>query len=128
MGEGSGVRDAFCLSPLSLRFGGRGVGGEGGGKMDQVFEGTPKATLKLEGRKVTRSEVTNDWGTRLQWKVLRDGKVVATPLARMEAAFEHADQTAGTYEVVLELWKYEGYRAGCQGKYVEISNRVSYKI
>ena len=44
--------------------------------MEQKYEGTPKAEIKLDGRKVTRSDVTNDWGLGLQWVVRRDGKVV----------------------------------------------------
>jgi len=30
--------------------------------MEQRCEGTPRAEIRLEGRRVTRSEVTNDWG------------------------------------------------------------------
>ena len=30
--------------------------------MDQKFEGTPKSEIRLEGRKVIRGGVTNDWG------------------------------------------------------------------
>ena len=96
--------------------------------MDQVFEGTPQAEIRLENRKVVRGEVANDWATRLQWKVSRDGAVVATPLARMDTGYEHADQTPGAYEIVLEMWKYDGYNNGCQGKYIEVSNKVQYTI
>ena len=96
--------------------------------MDQVFEGTPKATLRLEGRKVIRSEVSNDWASRLQWTIRRDGKPVATVAARAETAYEHTDKTPGTYEVVLEIWKYEGYTSKDHGKFIEISNKVSYTI
>jgi hypothetical protein len=96
--------------------------------MDQVFEGTPKAEIRLEGRKVIRGEVSNDWGSRLQWKVRRDGKDIATVLARVDLAYEHTDKTPGTYEIVLEMWQYEGYKNKDHGKYVEISNKVSYKV
>jgi len=96
--------------------------------MDQVFEGTPKATLRLEGRKVIRSEVSNDWASRLQWKISRNGKPVATVSARAETAYEHTDKTPGTYEVVLEIWKYEGYTVKDHGKFIEISNKVRYTI
>ena len=96
--------------------------------MDQKFEGTPQAELRLDGRTVIRSEVTNDWGSRLQWKVSRNGQVLGTPAARMEASYQHADQTPGAYEVILEMWKYDGYKSGCFGQYVEISNKVSYQI
>ena len=35
--------------------------------MDQKFEGTPRAVIRLEGRRLIRSAVSNDWGSRLQW-------------------------------------------------------------
>ncbi len=61
--------------------------------MDQVFEGTPQAEIRLEGRKVVRGDVSNDWASRLQWKISRNGQVIATPFARLETAYEHPDQT-----------------------------------
>lgn len=96
--------------------------------MDQVFEGTPRAEIRLEGRKVLRGEVTTDWATRLQWKISRDGQVLATAQARLADSYEHADQAPGNYEVVLEMWKYEGYKSGCLGQFIEISNKVQYQI
>ena len=96
--------------------------------MDQVFEGTPKAEIQLEGRKVVRSEVANDWASRLHWKISRDGKVIATAPARADTSYEHPDETAGTYEIVLEMWKYEGFKVKEHGKFVEVSNKVSYQI
>lgn len=96
--------------------------------MDQVFEGTPKAEIRLEGRAVIRNAVTNDWASRLQWRISRNGKVVATAPARAETRYEHTDQTPGTYEILLEMWKYEGFKAKDHGKFVEISNKVSYTI
>ncbi len=101
--------------------------------MEQRCEGTPRAEIRLEGRRVTRSEVTNDWGLRLQWEIRRDGKVIATPSARADASYEYADTTPGTYEIVLQMWKYVDYRKKKDGefinsKFVDISNKVSYKI
>lgn len=96
--------------------------------MDQVFEGTPQATIELAGRKVTRSEVTQDWGSRLQWEVRRDGAVIATPSARGDVAYEHNEREPGKYEIVLQMWKYEGYKSGSQGKFIPISNSVTYTI
>jgi hypothetical protein len=96
--------------------------------MDQNFEGTPKAEIRLEGRKVIRSEVSNDWGSRLQWKVRRDGKDIAVVPARAETSYEHADKTPGKYEIFLEMWLYEGYKNKDHGKFVEVSNKVSYSI
>ena len=54
--------------------------------MDQKFEGTPKAALRFEGRKVIRGDVENNWGSRLQWRVSRDGKEVAAVGAGIEPA------------------------------------------
>lgn len=96
--------------------------------MDQVFEGTPKAEIQLEGRKVTRGEVSNDWASRLQWRISRDGKVIATAPARADKIYEHADETAGNYEIVLEMWKYETFKVKDHGKFIEISNKVTYTI
>jgi len=101
--------------------------------MEQKFEGTPSATLRLDGRRVVRSDVTNDWGLRLQWEVRRDGKVVATPPARADLAYEHPDTTPGTYEIVLQMWKYVNYAKNPAGeftasRFIDISNKVTYKV
>jgi hypothetical protein len=101
--------------------------------MEQKFEGTPQAEIRLEGRKVIRSEVTNDWASRLQWQVKRDQQIVATPPARAQASYEHADATPGTYEIVLQMWKYVNYNKRADGeftdsKFIDISNPVTYTI
>jgi hypothetical protein len=101
--------------------------------MDQKFEGTPRAEIRLEGRRVIRSDVTHDWGSRLQWQILRDGKEIAAVPARASNSYEHPDKTSGKYEIVLQMWKYIDYRKDKNGnytnsKYVEISNKVSYQI
>lgn len=99
--------------------------------MDQKFDGNPQAELRVDGRKVVRTDVVNDWGLRLQWKVMRDGKVVATPSARGTYEFEPTEP--GKYEVVLEMWKYVNYKKNAQreyvdSKYVEVSNKVSLTV
>ncbi|MBM82252.1 MAG: hypothetical protein CMJ78_16930 [Planctomycetaceae bacterium] len=101
--------------------------------MDQKFEGTPQAEIKLDGRKLIRGDVSNDWGLRLQWQIKRDGKVIATPLARTDMEYVHDDKTPGKYEVVLQMWKYINYKKNKQGeftesKFIDISNTVSYTI
>ncbi len=101
--------------------------------MDQKFEGNPTATIRLEGRRVIRSEVTNDWGLRLQWEVRRNGVVIATPAARADASYQHTDTTPGRYEIVLQMWKYIDYRKKPDGefvnsKFVDVSNKVTYTI
>jgi hypothetical protein len=101
--------------------------------MDQKLEGTPKATLQLEGKTITRSDVTNDWGTRLQWLIKRDGKEIASIAAGPDLAFEHTDTHPGKYEIVLQQFHYVSYKKDNDGKfteskYVNISDAVSYTI
>lgn len=104
--------------------------------MDQVFEGTPAADISLDGRRVTRGDVTNDWGSKIQWVVKKDDKVVATAAARAEASYEHPDETPGKYEIVLQQFKYVNFKKDGKGpdanytesKFVDISVPVSYSI
>jgi hypothetical protein len=102
--------------------------------MEQRYDGPqPRAELRLDGRRVTRTDVTGDWGLRMQWEVRRNGQVVATPNARLDANFEHADATPGTYEIVLQMWKYVNYAKNPQGeftasRYIDISNKISYTV
>ncbi len=101
--------------------------------MEQKFDGTPKAELRLNGRKVARSVVANDWGLMLRWVVSRDGKVIGTAPARAEDTYEHPDNTPGIYTIVLQSWKYMNYAKDAAGeftvsKFVDISNVVSYTI
>ena len=101
--------------------------------MEQKFEATPKAELRLQGRKVTRTDVANDWGLQLRWVVKRDGKVIANPQARADHTYEHPDATPGKYEISLEMFKYVNYAKDAKGeftqsKFVVISNTVTYKI
>ena len=101
--------------------------------MDQKLEGSPKATLQLAGRAVTRSEVSNDWGTRLQWMISRDGKAITTVGAGLDLTFEHPDTTPGKYEIVLQQFHYVNYKKDKEGRftesaYINISEPVSYTI
>jgi hypothetical protein len=101
--------------------------------MEQKFDATPKAELRLQGRTVTRGDVANDWGLQLLWVVKRDGKVIANPPARADYTYEHPDTTPGTYEIALEMFKYINYLKDPQGEYtqskfVTISNSVTYTI
>jgi len=101
--------------------------------MDQKFEGTPRAEIRLEGRRVIRGDVTNDWGSRLHWQILRNGKEVATVPARAGTSYEHTDKTPGKYEIVLQMWKYVDYRKNkarqfITSKFIDVSNKVSYTI
>lgn len=101
--------------------------------MEQKYEGQPQAQITLDGRRVTRTDVTHDWGLRLQWQISRDGKVIATPFARLSPSYEHPEATPGKYEIVLQMWKYVDYKKDANGefvnsKFVDISNKVEYTI
>ena len=103
--------------------------------MEQVFEGIPKAVLRVDGTTISRGEIADDWGSRMQWKVMRDGKQVASVIARRtETTFEHAEKTPGKYQVVLQMFKYVNYKkTGAGGeyvdsKYVDISNAVNLTV
>ncbi len=101
--------------------------------MEQKYEGSPRAMIYLNGRRVIRTEVYNDWGLRLQWEVRRNGQVIATPPARADLDYTHPDTTPGNYEIVLQMWKYVNYRKTPQGefidsRFIDISNKVSYTI
>jgi hypothetical protein len=102
--------------------------------MDQKYDGPlPRAEIRADGRRLTRTDVTNDWGLSLRWVVSRGGKVVATANARADLTYEHLDAAPGTYEVVLQMWKYVDYKKGPDGeftasKYVDVSNKVTFTI
>jgi hypothetical protein len=101
--------------------------------MEQRYEGTPQATISLEGRRLTRTEVANDWGLRLQWEIKRNGQVVATVNARTGLTYEHPDTAPGNYEIVLQMWRYVNYAKNPQGeftasRFIDVSNRVTYTI
>ncbi len=42
--------------------------------MEQQFEGTPQAEIRLEGRKLVRGDVANDWGSQLLWRFAATAK------------------------------------------------------
>ena len=101
--------------------------------MEQRFEGTPQANIVAMGRRLIRTDVTNDWGLRLQWEIRRNGQVIATPNARPELTYEFPDATPGTYEVVLQMWRYVNYAKNPTGeftasRFIDVSNRVSFTI
>jgi hypothetical protein len=101
--------------------------------MDQRFEGTPRAEIRLDGGKVIRGDVVNDWGSQLVWLVRRNGEVVATVPARASDSYQIGNATPGQYEVVLQMFNYDGYEKDKDGKFtkskfVDVSNKVTYSI
>lgn len=101
--------------------------------MDQRFEGQPTAEIRLDGRMVFRSPVVNDWGSQLIWEIRRNGDVIATIPARLTDSHEITDPTPGQYDVVLQMFQYEGYEKDPTGKYtkskfVDVSNKVTVTV
>src|SRR3569832_568505 len=95
--------------------------------MDQKFEGTPKAEIRLEGRKLIRGDLTNDWGSQLLWEVRRNGQVVAQVAARADASYEHPDTTPGQYEVVLQIFKNKNNTKNTTNKNTQNNNNEDTK-
>ena len=99
-------------------------------KIKRVEELNPRATLKLEGRTVTRTNITKDPGYRIQWHVKKDGKTVAQVNARPDKTYTHPDAAPGKYTVVLELYfpEYKATSKESKGLFKPISNEVAYEI
>lgn len=99
-------------------------------KLDVKPHLKPLATLKLEGNRLTRTDLADDPGFRLQYHIKRaDGKTVSTVEARSTPAVELEAKTAGTYSVVLELF-YPAYKGGTgqKGEFKPVSNVLTYKV
>ena len=99
--------------------------------MDQRFEGQPKVEIRLEGRRLIRGEVANDWGSQLIWEIRRNGEVSSTVSARANDSYEMSESAAGQYEVVLRMFQYEGYEKDKDGnytksKFVDVSNKLNW--
>jgi hypothetical protein len=99
-------------------------------KLDVKPDLKPLATIKLEGAKVTRGELSDDPGFRLQYHVkAADGKTVMTSEARSNTVLELPVKDAGTFTVVLELF-YPAYKGGTgqKGEFKPVSNVLHYKV
>lgn len=101
--------------------------------MEQKFEGLPKSEIRVDGSNLVRSELTNDWGSLLQWVVTQGGKTVATYNARPDLTVRHQLKTPGEYEAFLHMWKYVDYKKNPQGeflnsKFVEVSNKIKFSV
>jgi len=99
-------------------------------KLDVKPHLNPLSTLKLDASRVTRTELTDDPGFRLQWHIKQaDGKSVAVTDARAVAVLDLPVKTAGTFSVVLELF-YPAYKGGPaqKGEFKPVSNVLTYKV
>ena len=87
----------------------------------------------MDGKKLFRSEITNDWGSLLRWVITQDGKEVHVQNARPFLNYEPKLSTKGNHEAVLQMWKYVDYKKNASGeftnsKFVEVSNKISFTI
>lgn len=89
----------------------------------------PRASLTLKGAKVTRSDVKDDAGFRLQYHVKKGDKTVGVVDARAKKEVELPLKESGTYSVVLELF-HPGYKPGnvTRGEYKPVSDVLYYKV
>jgi hypothetical protein len=89
----------------------------------------PLSTLKLEGVRISRTDLEDDPGFRLQYHFKKDGKTVLTVDARANTVVEVPHKEAGTYTVTLELF-YPGYKVGTgqKGEFKAVSNLLTYKV
>ena len=67
------------------------------------------------------------------WDVRHNGQVVAQVPARANADYQHPNSTPGQHEVVLQMFKFDGYAKDkyghlTQSKFVEVAKRVGYTI
>jgi hypothetical protein len=87
----------------------------------------PQAKLNFDGARVTRSDVADDPGFRLQYHIQKAGKTVALVDARANKAVELPQSEAGVYGVTLELFHpdYKGGNAQ-KGGFRPISNVILY--
>jgi hypothetical protein len=101
--------------------------------MEQRYEGTPQAVIHREGQRVIRNAVTNDWGLRLQWQIKRGGQVIGTPNARPDTDYDLTSHGPGSFEIVLQMWKYVNYNKNAAGEFtasqfINVSNVLTFTI
>jgi hypothetical protein len=88
----------------------------------------PTATLKLDGSQLSRSDVKDDPGFRLQYHFLKDGKELTTIDARAQPQLSLPHKESGTYAVVLEVF-YPAFKgSGQKGQFVAVSNTLYYRL
>jgi hypothetical protein len=89
----------------------------------------PLATLSLTGETISRTELVDDPGFRLQYAFKKDGKPLSVAEARSQSSLAIPDRTPGTYTVVLELF-YPAYKGGTQqkGEFKPVSNVLEYQV
>src|SRR5262245_6714654 len=71
----------------------------------------PLATLKLDGDKLSRTDLQDDPGFRLQYRFVKEGKELTTVDARANPTLALPHRDPGTYSVVLEVF-HPAYKGG----------------
>src|SRR5690349_1103076 len=84
-------------------------------KLDVKPNLKPEARLQLAGAKLTRTEVRDDPGFRLQYHFKKGAMSALTIEARSNPALDLPMQEAGVYNVALELF-YPNYKGGTAQK------------
>jgi hypothetical protein len=98
-------------------------------KLDVKSDLVPRAKLTLSGATMTRTDVRDDPGFRLQYHVRKDGKTVAAVNARGEHGVRLPSLDPGTYTVVLELF-HPNYKGGTaiKGEFKPVSDAITYRV
>ena len=99
-------------------------------KLDVKPHLKPLAAIKLAGNKISRTDLDDDPGFRLQYHIKQmDGKSVTTIEARSNPNVEIPTATAGSFTIVLELF-YPAYKGGTsqKGEFKPVSNVLAYKV
>ena len=92
----------------------------------------PHSNRRASGWPCPRRSSAPGTGTR-RWRSSGQAPPPPPLPARADASYEHPDTTPGTYEIVLQSWKYFDYAKNPAGEFtrsqfVDISNKVTYKI
>lgn len=98
-------------------------------KLDVKPNLKPEARLQLAGTKLSRTDVRDDPGFRLQYHFKKNAATVSAVEARSNPVLDLPMQEAGIYNVVLELF-YPNYKGGTaqKGEFKPISNVLTYKV
>lgn len=99
-------------------------------KLDVKPHLKPLAAIKLADGKITRTDLDDDPGFRLQYHIKQlDGKSVSTIEARSNPSVSVPTATGGSYTIVLELF-YPAYKGGTsqKGEFKEVSNVIAFKV
>lgn len=99
-------------------------------KLDVKPHLKPLAAIKLADGKISRTDLDDDPGFRLQYHIKQlDGKSVSTIEARSNPSVAIPTAAAGSYTIVLELF-YPAYKGGTsqKGEFKEVSNVIAYKV